>query len=75
MARTYHHYRSVAEGADPSNWHSRWASPRVVRADRKRDQNATRSKWKVALEQRTLQEWEDGFVIRFGRPNFEGHVH
>lgn len=75
MARTHHHYRSLAEGAEPSNWHSRWASPRVVRADRKRDQNACRSKWKVALEQLPLEAWEDGVVIRFGTPNFPGHVH
>lgn len=75
MARTHHHYRSVAEGAEPSNWHSRWASPRVVRADRKRDQNKTRFLWKRELKARTLQEWEDGVVIRFGRPNFLGHVH
>ncbi len=75
MARTHNHRKPAYKGAEPSNWHSRWASPRVVRADRKRDQNATRQRWKVALEQLPLDAWEDGVVLRFGSPNFLGHVH
>ena len=75
MARTHHHYRSVAEGLPKSNWHSRWTCPHRVKKDRQRDQNKTRFLWKRELKARTLQEWEDGVVIRFGRPNFPGHVH
>jgi hypothetical protein len=45
MSRTHNHYRPSYEGALPSNWHSRWASPRTIKADRKRDQNKARHLW------------------------------
>ena len=75
MSRTHNHYRPACKGAEPSNWHSRWASPRVVRADRKRDQNKTRHLWEVALRKLPLEDWEDGVILHFGQPHFPGHVH
>ena len=75
MSRTHNHRKPSYKGGEPKSWHSRWADPYSVKKDRQRDQNATRQRWKVALEQLPLEAWEDGVVLRFGSPNFLGHVH
>ena len=49
--------------------------PLQRKKDRQRDQNKTRSMWKVALEQLPTEAWEDGVILNFGRPHFPGHVH
>ncbi len=75
MSRTHNHRKPAYEGGEPKSWHSRWSSPRSAKANRKRDQNKTRSVWKVSLEQLPLEAWEDGVVLRFGRSHFLGHIH
>jgi len=75
MSRTNNHRKPAYEGGEPKSWHSRWSDPYSVKKDRQRDQTATRQRWKVALEQLPLEAWEDGVVLRFGSPNFLGHVH
>jgi len=75
MSRTHNHRKPAYEGGVPKSWHSRWTCPRLVSSARKQDQNKTRSMWKVALEQLPTEAWEDGVVLKFGRPNFPGHIH
>ena len=75
MSRTHNHRKPAYEGGEPKSWHSRWACPYLVKKNRQRDQNKTRSMWKVALEQLPTEAWEDGVILNFGRPHFPGHVH